>query len=239
MLPANIKLIIDITLGDGWVGKRRETNDAYFVCEHGDKQMDYARYKEALLNSFGYATHNYCKVNNNPTSKNFGKKYYRFYTDTNKDFNTAMKHLYNKGRKTIDKHLLRDLDAESLAFWFMDDGCAKTIQYSLTKTTKILYEKKIVNSYKLSTNCFSYDENLLIVAWLKEKFGLVAKAKYYKNYTTCIYVTDIFNKDLLRNIIYRYVEKVPCMEYKLSYPHKFAGIPYTVEPRERLCSSRD
>lgn len=232
MLPANIKLIIDLTLGDGWIGFRgTKRNNPYFICEHGETQIDYCKYKENLLQSFGYITHSYDKVNSNKTSKNFGKRSYRFYTNEHSDFHTAHKHLYNKNVKTVDKHLLRDLDAESLAYWFMDDGCAMTEQYIQKKDYRMMFEKKKVGAYKLSTNCFSLDENALIVDWLSEKFGIRAVAKTYKSYSTCIYVYGIKNKDLLRNTILPYVERVPQLLYKLSYPHTFEGISFTNVPR--------
>lgn len=228
MLPKNIKLIIDLTIGDGWIGYRAKTGrkNPYFICEHGEKQIDYCKYKENLLNSFGYVTTSIDRVNDNPTSKNFGKRSYRFYTREHDDFHTGFKHIYNSGRKAIDNHLLRDLDEESLAFWFMDDGNAKTVQYTISHNRKIVYERKKVNSYILATDGFTYQENSLIQAWLYEKFAIVTKlnsvdkGKFYE-----LSIHGIENKENFRNIILPYVEKIPCLMYKLSYPSSFKDIP--------------
>lgn len=231
MLPKNIKLIIDFTIGDGWIGYRRPTDKkAQYICCHSFVQADYCKYKEQKLIEAGYGITGIDRVVDNTKSKNFGKRYYTIYAKSHIDFSTAHKHLYNKKVKTIDKHLLRDLDAESLAFWFMDDGCAKTVQYNQKETIRYYYETRKVNGYKLSTNCFSLDENILITSWLKEKFDIMSKVSFADN-SYHINIYQIESKDKLKSLLLPYVEQIPCMMYKLSYPHTFANIPYTIVPR--------
>lgn len=221
MIPKNIKLIIDITIGDGWIGYRdNKRRFPYYICEHGEAQIDYCKYKGNLLKEFGYEITEWDKVNTKETSRNFGRRYYRIYSREHLDFHTAHKHVYNKKRKAIDKHLLRDMDVESLAFWFMDDGSVHTTNYILTKHTKVIYNQKYADRYNLATNSFSYGEQLLIVDWLKEKFNLDAKIilnNKRKTYTLNFY--GIENKTNLVSLLKPYIEKIPCMLYKISYPN--------------------
>ena len=58
------------------------------------------------------------------------------------------------GRKTITKEFLNNFDELSLAVMFMDDGA---------KTT---------SSITIATNCFSEDELIILINFLKKRFNL-------------------------------------------------------------------
>jgi hypothetical protein len=240
MIPNNIKTIIDLTLGDGWIGFRdNNRNNPYYICEHGEKQIEYAKYKENLLNECGYITHGKEYLSKN--EKVFGYKYYRFYTEENKDFKTVYKYIYNKKRKAIDKHLLRNLDERSLAFWYMDDGSTKLIKYNLGKYEKFIYEEPVVNCYRYCLDRYTEEENNLFSNWLLERFNIESKVIRHGNYfRTAIYRQEA--KDIFRNLVDKYF--VDCLKYKLNYKHSFNGVPFTkvirncaVEETERNSSS--
>lgn len=219
MLSTNIKRIIDITLGDGYLGYGKVSKHAHYSCGHSTNQRDYLLHKMSILLNLGYKTTEYVY-----------EKSCSIYTANHQDFSTAHKWIYNKSRKFIDNALLRNCDAETLAYWFMDDGGADKTNKLRYKNKLQVYESPKTKSYSLYTNCFSYDENVLITLWLKEKFNITANI--YINKGPYIRISDIPSKDSLRNTIEPYI--ISCMRYKIKTPHSFDNIAYSV-----VCNSRD
>ncbi len=227
MIPENIKLIVDLTIGDGWIGFRGAgRKNPFYICEHCEAQADYAIFKENLLKESGYTTTGKFYISKNP--KCFGKTYYRFYTWEHEDFYTAFKYVYNKGRKAIDEHLLRTLDWRSIAFWFMDDGNAKKIYYNLGKYEKWVYEQPKINCYRLSVARYNDSEVDKLAEWFTSRGINVTKSKHKLGFWD-IGIYQESSKDKFRDLIKPYI--VPCLEYKILGSHSFRGIPFKVEPR--------
>ena len=221
MLPSNIKLIVDFTLGDGWIGYHSKTHSLpYMRLEHGQKQVFYAKHKEQRLLNAGYELSS--RLYSPKTGKNVGKYYYQINTDQHKDFDTARKWMYNKNKKRIDRALLRQLDAESLAYLFMDDGSAKHRQYNVNKDkSRIYFEQPRTFAYRIATMSFSYEENVLLLQWLKEKFDIEARLeKAYNSFGIIMFNTE--SKDKFRDTIKQYITED--MLYKIQAPHTFAGM---------------
>ena len=161
MLPENIKTIIDFTIGDGWLGyKQKSDKHAHFDIMHCIDQIEYSKHKESILNSLGFNTKGYIYVD--PRTN---KSYYRFYTEQHPDFSAAYKHIYNRGRKGIDKHLLRDLDDRSLAYIFMDDGSSHRTNKQNIRGTYKIYSDYITSDYRISINSFPLDEINMFRYW--------------------------------------------------------------------------
>jgi len=229
-IPNDIKLIIDFTLGDGYLSINNNTEYPKFRCEHSIKQLEYCNHKNKLLIESGYKT-NY-RIYTSTTKKNYGRKYCRIDIYGDHRLKTARKYLYNKKVKTIDKKLLKQLDDKSLAYLFMDDGSVKTINYSLNGNIKYLYEKRKAHSYKLSTNCFSLEENELLKDWLYTEFNIYSTiSKSPSNSGVYLYIARTEDKDRFRDLVKPYI--IESMEYKISYPHSFIGMSYKSIPRER------
>lgn len=111
------------------------------------------------------------------------------------------KYLYsNDGRKKISLKYLSELDSLGLAIWWMDDG-----SLSVHKG----------NRYgKLCTECFNYEEHILLQKYFKEKWDINVDIKIEKNK----YYFLRFNVVALRKlitIIYPHVCQVPSMIYKI------------------------
>lgn len=230
MLPDNIKTIVDFTLGDGWIGYRSKTHKLpYMRIEHGQAQVFYAKHKQRILETLGYDLS--ARLYMSTTKRNHGRYYYQINTFQHKDFDTARKWTYNRNLKVVDKALLRNLDAKSLAYWFMDDGCAKLSNYNQNKDkSRKYFENYKTHCYKLSTNNFSYEEHTLILAWLKEKFDITAKIeKSMGSYCTLIFGTE--NKDRFRSTVEPYI--IDDMRYKISHPHTFDGMSFEIVEREQ------
>lgn len=224
MIPETIKLLIDLTLGDGWIGFNG--NSIRGRIEHSIKQKEYAEHKAFLLQSadLPITTRAYIST----THKNAGKEYFQINLLTHPDLSAARKWLYNKNRKSIDKALLRQCDERTLAYLFMDDGCAHLSNYNLGRYEKFIYAQSKTHAYRISTNSFSYDEHLLFQDWLLS-FGICSTLeKQNKTFRTIICAEQ--SKDIFRNIIKQFI--IPSMQYKISKPHSFKNIPFTQQPRE-------
>lgn len=224
------KLAIDVTLGDGWLGKKREGNNACLRIEHAIKQIQYARYKEDLLYSAGL------KINSkryiSTTFRNKGKEYYRIDVSPDAKLNRALDLLYVNGVKTV-KNVIEMLDERSLAFLFLDDGSAHLTKYALKKYAKVIYAVPYIGTFKFSIQGYSLEDAYLLAEWL-ETFNIRAKINQtpsYKHMPT-LTVHDYASKLCLVNIVSKY--HTADMEYKTSHPLTAAqtSIAYK-EPRIR------
>jgi len=223
MLPLEVKLIIDLSLGDGYIGGS-DAKGYYYRCVHSIKQRDYVDHKAEMFRNIGFTV--------NPTERfsesSFGKHFYGFVVYT-KHAKTAKKYLYNQKVKTIDKNLLSMLDRRSLAYWFMDDGCVDHYNKSKSKSTGKLYtyETPFARAYRFATHAHTLQELELLCSWYYEKYAIVAKPARTNRagqYNTSITLKP--SKDIFISLIKDYV--IPSMEYKVKYPHSLKGVNYTI-----------
>ena len=205
MIPANIKWIVDFSLGDGGI-YYNDTKLPIYQETHSEKQTEYINHKKDVLLSLGY----------NMSIYNYSIRGYRcvrLRSKTHKDFDTAHKWIYNKNRKSIDKALLRQLDARSLAYYYMDDG---DVNKKHTIIDNITYTKAA--HYRLATLNMSISELELFRLWLLEKFNIQSN-KYQQGNGYRLYISRTESKDIFREIIEPYI--VPSMMYKINIPHTF------------------
>lgn len=220
MLPDNIKVLIDLGIGDGSI-TRQPNGNCSFTIGHGIKQSAYAHHKAELLKAYGFDAKETIYTAN--TGKNKGKQFYRIYIGVNPAIKTAYKWIYNKGKKALDRALFRQLDERTLAYWFMDDGSAKTVNHHKEPWGRTVYTQRKVASYMFATDSFSYDECVLMQDWLRDKFGIASNlAKDKTNFRVAI--SSIPSKDRFRALIEPYI--IESMHYKIGYPHSFVGIPH-------------
>jgi hypothetical protein len=230
MIPENIKLLIDLTLGDGWIGYNGSSVRGRI--EHSIMQQDYALHKAELLQAAGFPLT--IRVYESTTKKNAGRSYCQVNLHTHPDLHTAHKYLYNKGRKAIDKSLLRAMDDRSLAYLFMDDGCAHRIWYNLKEHTKYMYSEPKIHSFKLSTNGFTHEENVLLADWLLS-LGIASKLERQGTTYRTVIAREA-SKDRFVELVSPYV--VPSMSYKLAGKRSFRDIPFIVVPRDVVDRNR-
>ncbi len=237
MIDKNLKTVIDFMIGDGFVdGKRKESR---IRIEHSIAQKEYAYYKYNKLLELGLPVS--IREYTSTTTKNNGRQYVRIDSRQHPIFSTAYKYLYNKGRKAVDKSLLKQLDAESLAYWFMDDGYAKHT-HSLQKKTaagKIYYDyvRPITSLYGLCTDSFTYEENLLICDWIKQTFDIWTRPHKHSKTTWRVYFGPLEAKDKLLQHIKPFI--IPSMKYKISAPHSFKDIPFVIKDENGFDITKD
>ena len=125
------------------------------------------------------------------------------------EFAFINKHLYsNDGRKKISMKILNELNPLGLAVWWMDDGYLCTHK---------------CNRYgRLCTECFNYEENILIQQYFKKRWSIDVDIKNEKNKYYFIRLNVTALKKLIR-IIYTYVVEVPSMIYKIDLDYTNQG----------------
>ena len=194
------QLVLGSLLGDGYCNRKRQIIK-FCQCE---KQKEYLEYKYSFFNSdevYGIYKREYKEgyIGYSFEFPNIKHKYDTLYSYIGK-------YLYsNEGRKKISPSYLKELSPLGLAIWWMDDGS--------------LCNSKGNRWGKLCTECFNYEEHILLQKYFKEKWNIDVKITKEKDK----YYFINFNATALRkliSIIYKYVLEVPCMVYKIDMDYK-------------------
>jgi hypothetical protein len=206
--------ILACSIGDGYIYLNETSKNAALKITHSEKQLDYLKWKTKLLSDNTDLTTTF-KIY---TSKNkYGFKSYTSTFNNYKKLRIYKKWLYCDNKKTI-KNILKYLNSPmSLGIWFMDDGSImKRKRKHLDGTTYYLRP-----SSELCTHSFGYEDQILILNWLKDTFditGYVVK-KFSKKQGKIYYMLNFNaeNTKKIYNIIKPYIIKIPSMLIKFSY----------------------
>lgn len=189
------QIILGGLLGDAYFNQKREI----IRFSHSVKQEEYLKWKYSFFN-----IDNLSKIYIRNYKKGYVNKYFELNKIQKRDselLTYLKKYLYNKnGRKKISLKYLKNITALGLAVWWMDDGCLS------------IYKG---NRYgKLCTECFNYEEHILLQQYFKNVWGIYVDVKIEKNkyYFLRFNVTAL--KKLI-SIIYKYVVSCPSMIYKI------------------------
>ncbi|MGM9530844.1 hypothetical protein [Intestinibacter sp.] len=111
----------------------------------------------------------------------------------NEELKQLIKKLYVDGVKTITQEYLDKIHSPiALAYWFMDDGTQRGT---------------------IATNCFSLQEQELLVDWMANKWNILCSLQKNKD----SYVLHILeeSRKKFEELIFPYM--IPSMYYKLKY----------------------
>ena len=184
--------------------------DAYF-----NKKIGYIRFSQCKKQE-EYLLWKYSFFDETSTSKIYKRIYEQGYINYSFEFKKKSElndlysylkhHLYaNSGRKKISLEFLSNINELGLAIWWMDDGC--------------LCNHKGNRWGKLCTECFNYEEHILLQKYFKDKWDIDVSIKQEKGK----YYFLRFNVSALRKLfalIYNYVLCVPSMIYKIDMNYK-------------------
>lgn len=170
------------------------------------KQEHYLIWKSKFFNK----ENNIKTTNNTWNNQKYSRCYFYYYIKKEDEefYSFIRRNLYSNNQKKISLKYLNELTPLSLAVWWMDDG-------------NLVASKK--NRYgKLATECFNYEEHLLMKKYFKDKWDINVQIKLEKNkyYFLRFNVTEL--KKLI-SIIYKYVCEVPSMIYKIDLDYKYDG----------------
>jgi hypothetical protein len=215
-LDTNIKIILDLSIGDGSLQNYNRT-DAIFTVKHGIRQLDYAKHKLELLNKLGYTAS--IAAYTDKSGQFAGRQYVVVRTSQHPDFTEAYGLLYENNHKILSDIYLHNADGASLAYLFMDDGSAHT----RNKANGKFYIKRVTRDYIISTQSFSVADNEKLRMWLMEKFSIESKILYTKDQPR-IHISRLHSRDIFRDVVSQYI--LPSLRYKISFPHSFSGIDF-------------
>jgi len=187
-------IIFGSLLGDACLKNSGGCQNSMLSISHSDKQREYIWWLYEELKTL---------CNNEPKEYLSKGKYITIELKTRfrPDLSEIKKNIYLP-KKTISSWWLNNIDALSLAIWFMDDG-------------SLLYVNKIKSIFSFATNSFTMEENYLLSDMLKNKFGIESEVKPINRRDSIQYNLiisdasfDKFNNLIRPNII-------NCMRYKL------------------------
>ena len=209
-------ILIGLLLGDGYI------DDKGRICiEHGEKQKEYCIYKAKLLHSVcggrDIKVHEY--VRNHSILKD--KKQFKESTFTTYSFKKQSQSfipirqlLYDNNRKKcISAEILQYITEETLALWWMDDGC-------LTK--KYTYQNGERKHCGYTLRLCTYlpkEQNEIIQKFFEDKYQMkwnVVKADGAKDESQWMLRCGSIEGRKFLNIIRDYIIKnVPSLSYKV------------------------
>lgn len=113
-------LLIALAIGDGYISERRSGGNSILEMHHSSKQLDYLRYKRDILHSLvgGKKPSITYREQRGKNGSTYGLVRVR---KTHRYFTILRRWLY-PNKYNVD--MLKYLDAQGLAIWFMDDGCS-------------------------------------------------------------------------------------------------------------------
>lgn len=213
----DMSILIGLLLGDGYIDDKGRIQ-----IEHGEKQKEYCIYKAKLLHSVcggkDIKVHEY--IRNNSILKD--KKQFKNSTFVTYSFKKQSKSfiqirnlLYNKEnrKKQINQSIIKYLSVESIALWWMDDGC-------LTKKYTYQNGEKKHCGYTLKLCTFlPKEQNKIIQKFFDEHYQMhwnVVPADGAKDDTQWMLRCGCTEGRKFLNIIREYITKnVPSMSYKV------------------------
>lgn len=161
-------------IGDGCLRKPHpKTGCVQLEIAHSNKQKEYCEHKKSLIENI---LHKNIKLHERKVLCSLNNKSYdtcRFMI-TNDYFIYLRKLLYPFGRKTMNRNILNKLTLEGIAIWYMDDG---SCYYKISDISN----KPIQIDLRISTDCFTKEENEDIIKYFKEVWGINFHLFYQKS----------------------------------------------------------
>jgi hypothetical protein len=195
------KVLIGTLLGDGTM----ELNGKYprLRIQHSQRQNEYLKWKHKVFSKISTKVKSFYRKKDCRTKKRYACC--SFDTHSIHSLNGLYKIFYCSGKKKIPSNFDKILNSPlSLAVWFMDDG----------------QKRSDCNALRISTDSFSYKEQLILQKCLYKNFNISVKI-HKKGKFWNLYIPSIETRKFIQ-IISRYV--IPSMKYKISLD------PVTTDP---------
>lgn len=206
-------ILLALCLGDGCLRKPiTETSNVQLEIGHSIKQEAYCIWKRDLIYKI-LGGKNPPKIGYKKIKlKGYDKVYEACrFTKTHNYFTYLRKLLYPNGAKTITREILNKLTPQGIAIWFMDDG-------SFYRKDNEDGTKSICFDLRLSTDCFSKEENEIIVDYFSEVWDInLHTYRYHPERKNSGWIIRANKKAAIKfiELIEPYV--IPEMRYKIEY----------------------
>jgi hypothetical protein len=192
--------LISLVLGDGSISlnhRKLKANTGTFRVTHSVKQRELVEYKAKRCNSIlggkQVAIREFC--NNSFPGLSYNK--------THRYFGILYNFIYKNGKKTYPKTILKRLNTEAFALWWMDDGCLSPKK----RNGKIHAYQGFLNTYE------DWDTNIIIADMFFEKFGVRPLIRKDKGSFRLEFNTTKLR--VLLPILEKY--SIPSMSYKFKF----------------------
>lgn len=192
--PIQHAVLVGSLLGDGTLRCQGTRTNALLEVNHAFACKQYVDWKYAIFQEYVRT----------PPKRRYGngtRVAYRFTTRSLPVFTKYYAWFYINGKKRVPRDL--QLDAPSLAVWFMDDGSRSR------------------NSSYLNTQQFSVEEQQFLAGLLQESFGIGSHRNRDKGYWRLRLTVE--GTKILHTLIEPYIHE--CFRYKLGHD------PVTTEPK--------
>ncbi len=140
-------------LGDDCISKHKDGKYPFLLVFHGIEQREYVEWKHDIWEPIVPGGIKRGIPIKTPTGVCYAD---RFTTAAHPDFTEFFEMFYQDGRKIVSEEILHNLTPFSLAVWYMDDG----------------YYKRRRGRAQLSTNSFTYEENVTIKKYFEETWDI-------------------------------------------------------------------
>lgn len=199
-VPLNI--LTGMILGDACLIKCHDCHHALLKLQHGASQRAYLSHKVAILreitlvnvrdiadDGYGYST----TIAETRTHPVYTKLRNRWYPD---------------GVKVVTRQALEPLDAQGLAYWYMDDG-SLTVHYRTLASGRKSPKGREIHFH---TQSFSHEEQEILQGFLLDRFGFSARISRHKGKYWVLGMGAVEGKKML-DIVRPYI--LPMFDYKL------------------------
>jgi hypothetical protein len=208
------QIVFGTLLGDASIDLSRAGSSS-LRYQHSEKNLDYVLLKNKFLQNFivrEFPTLSKARICSKINDIDvISKASYTGSTVTHQDFNEIEKLFYIKtsnGRlKIFTQEIASHITILSILFWYMDDGTLSP-------------HKKSPSRYfiNLSTNNFSYEENILIQKMFLEKFNVPASIYLIKSQNRYYIRFNSDSADILMNLFSTFGKYIPAsMNYKFTF----------------------
>jgi len=167
-VPLNI--LTGMILGDASLVVSHGGRHAMLKLQHSPSQRSYLLHKVAILREITHV--NVREVPDN----GWGYGTIIAETRTHPIYTKLRKRWYPNGRKTISLQALMPLDAQGLAYWYMDDG-SLTIHYRVLTSGRKSPKSREIHFH---TQAFSREEHEIMREFLTERFGISTRISRHK-----------------------------------------------------------
>lgn len=195
----NKNAIIGTLLGDSsLIGVKNKA--LYFG--HSETQKEYLEHKAKLAIEFAPTASKIIEAKGMTSPKGTRKKFFKFFTKSHHKYTSLFKRMYINGIKRITPYVLNKLNAEILAYLFMDDGCNEKI-YGKTK------------SYKFCLGNFPLEDVIKFKDTLYNKFKISSKLYLEKGKYPIVRISRKEDKLKFETLLSPFI--IPSMQYKIIY----------------------
>ena len=197
LTPNEEQAILGGLMGDLHCRITPTSKNARLEGGHGSNQIGYLDYKTNLLGRLNWTVRLAKDGSTHYESKCFQclNEYHAFF--------------YPNNKKVVNTIILDRIDKLGLLIWYLDDG-----NYHLRDKTS-----------RIHTNCFSYEEQLIIKKWFQDKWNINPKIYHNKNekdYPGKIWHYLNFSVSETKKLHDLFINfNIPeCMKYKFYYNHE-------------------